>query len=163
MSPKYLFIFIGMLVLFGVQTALAKSLPGGVYINLSLVILIFLLVLFGLEQAIFCWLLSGFLADLFSFRLFGFYTILFCLILFLVYWLLSNVLTNRSLYSFLLIVSLVTVIYDVATWLVFGLPVNDILSNEIKRLVANFLITIIAFYLVSWMSYRLKPVFLIKR
>lgn len=152
-----------MVALFSVQVALTKSLPGGLYLNLSLVVLIFLLVLFGLEQAWFCWLLSGFLADLFSFKLFGFYTILFCLLLLLVYWLLSNVLTNRSLYSFLLIVAIVTVIYDGATWLVGGMPTDNLLSSEIKRLAANWLATIVAFYVVSWMSYRLKPVFLIKR
>jgi hypothetical protein len=156
-------IFVGIVALFGVQTALTKSLPGGLYLNLSLVVLIFLLVLFGLEQAWFCWLLSGFLADLFSFKLFGFYTILFCALLLLVYWLLSNVLTNRSLYSFLLIAAIVTIIYDGAIWLVFGLPADNLLSNEIKRLIANWLATIAAFYVVSWMSYRLKPVFLIKR
>lgn len=163
MSFKLLFVFIGMVVLFGAQTALAKSLPGGVYVNLSLVVLIFLLVLFGLEQAWFCWLLSGFLADLFSFRLFGFYTVLFCAILLLVYWLLSNVLTNRSLYSFLLIITLVTLIYDASNWLVFGLPADNLVPSELKRLLANWLVTIISFYIVSWMSYRLKPVFLIKR
>ncbi len=163
MSFKYFFIFIGLVILFGLQTALIKSLPGGVYLNLSLVVLIFLLVVFGLEQAWFCWLTSGFLADLFSFKLFGFYTFLFCAILLLVYWLLSNVLTNRSLYSFLLIVATVTVIYDVASWLVFGLPVGNLLLIEGKHLFANFLATITAFYVVSWMSYSLKPVFLIKR
>lgn len=152
-----------MVALFGVQTALVKSVPGGIYLNLSLVVLIFWLVLFGLEQAWFCWLISGFLSDLFSFKLFGFYTVLFCLLLLLVYWLLSNVLTNRSLYSFLLIAAIVTIIYDGATWLVFGAPADNLLSHEIKRLIANWLATIAAFYIVSWMSYRLKPVFLIKR
>lgn len=163
MSFKYVLIFIGMVALFGVQTALVKSLPGGIYFNLSLIVLIFWLVLFGLEQAWFCWLVSGFLADLFSFRLFGFYTILFCLLLLLVYWLLSNVLTNRSLYSFLLIAAIVTIIYDSATWLIVGIPADNLLFDEFKRLVANWLATIVVFYLVSWMSYRLKPVFLIKR
>lgn len=163
MSLKYLFIFIGMAVLFVAQTALAKSLPGGVYINLSLVVLVFLLVLFGLEQAVGYWLISGFLMDLFSFKLFGFYTVLFGALLLLVYWLLNNVLTNRSLYSFLLIVTLVTVLYDGANWLVFGLPADNLLGSEFKRLLANWLITVVSFYVVSWMSYRLKPVFLIKR
>ena len=163
MSLKVFFIFIGMVVLFGLQTALAKSLPGGVYVNLSLVVLIFLLVFFGFEQAIGCWLLSGFLADLFSFKLFGFYTVLFSLLFLFVYWLLSNVLTNRSLYSFLLIVTMVTIIYDASSWLVFGLPDNNLLGVEMKRLVANWLITIISFYIVSWMSYRLKPAFLVRR
>jgi hypothetical protein len=163
MSFKIFFIFVGMVALFGLQTALTKSLPGGIYINLSLVILIFLLVLFGLEQTIGCWLLSGFLVDLFSFRLFGFYTVLFCGILLFVYWLLSNVLTNRSLYSFLLIITMVTVIYDAANWLVFGFPADNLMGTEIKRLLANWVVTIISFYIVSWMSYRLKPVFLIKR
>jgi len=162
MRWSIIFYFLGVVGLFVLEQAWLRALPGGAYLNLTLVILIFILVLFGLERALPWWLAAGFLNDLFSFHYFGFYTLLFLVIALSTYFLLNNVLTNRSLYVFLFLTAAASLIFDLANYLVFALPWSDFLMEELKRLGGNFLATIVIFYLVGWLSYRLRPVFLIR-
>ena len=162
MRLGWILIAIAFIALFALQIAGIHSLPGGLYFNLLAVILVFYLVLFGWEKALPWFLFSGFLFDIFSFKLFGFYMLLFAVILILVYWLLTYVLTNRSLYSFLLLIAAVMIVYDVAVTVAFNLSWQNFFIEELRRLGANFLLTVVGFYLVSYFSYRLRPVFLVK-
>jgi len=162
MNFKLVLGILAFVSLFALQLSFIKALPNGSYFYLSLVVLVFIVVLFGLEKALFWFLLNGFLLDLFAFKYFGFYTLLFVIILGVVYFLLSSVLTNRSLYAFLLLVATAVILYDVANYLVFSLSWHGFFSQELKRLLANFAITIIIFYSISLLSYRLRPVFLVR-
>jgi hypothetical protein len=76
--------------------------------------------------------------------------------------LLNNVLTNRSLYAFLFLTAVASLLFDLVNYAVFALPWHNFLVEELKRLAVNFTVTIIIFYLITWLSYRLRPVFLIR-
>lgn len=162
MNWKFFFSLLGVITLFAVQLALVKTLPGGDYFYLSLTVLVFIVVLFGLEVALFWWLSIGFLTDLFSFNFFGFYTLLMLVVLLLINFLYNSVLTNRSLYAFLLLTVAATLLYDLSSYLAFSLPWQNFVGQEIKRLGANLLLTIIIFYGITLLSHRLRPVFLIR-
>lgn len=162
MNWKFFFSLLGVITLFAVQLALVKTLPGGDYFYLSLTVLVFIVVLFGLDTALFWWLSIGFLTDLFSFNFFGFYTLLMLVVLLLINFLYNSVLTNRSLYAFLLLTVAATLLYDLSSYLAFSLPWQNFVGQEIKRLGANLLLTIIIFYGITLLSHRLRPVFLIR-
>ena len=162
MSYKFIFSLLGSIVLFAAQLALVEALPFGGYLCLSLVVLVFIVVLFDMETAIFWFLTNGFLLDLFSFKLFGFHTVLMLVILSVVYFLLNNILTNRSLYAYLLLVAGTILLYDLAGYIVFGLPWNNFFILEVKKIGANFLLTTLIFYSIGVLSTRLRPVFLIR-
>jgi len=162
MNIKWILATVGALAVFACQLALVAAVPGGSYVYLSLIGLIFIVVLFDLSAAVFWFLLNGFLLDLFSFHWFGFYTALMMVILLMIYFLISNFLTNRSLYVFLLLTTVAVLVYDSATYTVFALSWHDFLSQEGKRLVINWLLTALVFYCLGAVSYRLRPVFLIR-
>ncbi len=162
MNIKFIFGLLAAITLFTAQLALVAALPGGHYFYVSLVVLVFIMVLGGLETAAWWFLLNGFLLDLFAFKFFGFYTLLFAVILTAVYLLFNNVLTNRSLYAFLLLVAVAVLFYDLASYLVLGLSWQNFFIMELKRLGANLLLTIVIFYAITLLSYRLRPVFLIR-
>lgn len=162
MKIKIILGLIAFVSLFVWQMAFIKALPGGQYFYVPLVVLVFILVSFNLENAVLWFLLYGFLLDLFSFRFFGFYTLLMMVILLIAYFLLSNVFTNRSLYVYCLLVAVSVLLYDFGNYLMFGWSWSGLLNLELKRLLANFLLTTVMFYAFGLLSHRLRPVFLIR-
>ena len=167
-----LLLIIGLVVL---QVSFINGLPFYSYsLNLPLVILIFILALSGLRKA-FWWSFGiGFFLDIFSFLPFGTYTIIFFLTIVISHFLLSNFFTSHSLYSFLVLTIITTACYEIFSFLlrglsiIFGDPgVNMIVNVEFLQLkfiqlCCNLFAVIIIFYAINFVSYKSKPIFIIK-
>lgn len=168
---KLLFNLLLALGLFTLQASFLNVLPIVSYLNLVLVVLIFVLVLRELDWAIAWWLFLAFCFDVFAFQSFGIHLLAYGVVLILTYILLINFVTNRSLYSLLLLVGIATVIYNLAiifaSYLVGFVSKLDFSVNFWTavgwQLVANLLMTAIIFYTLSLFSKRFKPVFLAKQ
>jgi len=144
-------------------------------LNLILIILVFILVLFGLDIAAWWTVGIGLLLDIFSFMPFGIYLVSLSLTIIITNFLLINFFTNRSLYSFLALVSIATLIYAVLlTCLSYfvnllGIKETALVINKnfwlIKfyQLILNLIITTTIFYLINFISKKLRPVFLLRR
>ncbi len=144
-------------------------------LNLVLVILVFILGLSNFKLAL-CWAIGlGFMLDIFSFLPFGIYLTCLSLTIILTHLLLTNFFTNRSLYSFLALTILATVYYNLFFYsiiyidrqisgpeTVFGLGVN-FWQAKLVELGLNMFAALIIFYLVNFISNKLKPVFLVRR
>lgn len=94
-------------------------------INLVLIFLVFSVFFYDLRVALGFALASGLWSDLLSFHFFGFYIIVLFLSALLTAWILTNWLTNRSLYSFLLLIIASTLIYNFLVGLLSYLFVYD--------------------------------------
>ncbi len=116
MIKKIWRIFFLVLIFSGIaiaQFSLMYSLPA--YFNqISLVViaLLFTLFFFGLRTALAAALVMGFWLDLYSFNFFGMHLLLLALTVFFAHWILTSWLTNRSLYSFLLLIIVITSVYS---------------------------------------------------
>ena len=162
-----------------VQISFINSLPKvASSLNLILIILIFLLILTNFKLAL-IWAVSlGYLLDLFSFYPFGIYLVSLSLTIVIAHFLLTNFFTNRSLYSFLALVAIATINYEIfinsITYLI-NLTSSNTSSYQIINfnyhfwqikcweLGSNLLITIFLFYLISFIGKSLRPVFLAKQ
>jgi rod shape-determining protein MreD len=172
-------IFINFLLIIGLvllQISLVNGLPV-IFKNINLIIIALVFILgLGSFNLAFWWAVgSGFLLDLFSFMPFGIN--LFCLLtaLLLVNFLLTNFFTNRSLYSFLVLNFFYTLIFRffliTSNYLADSFVKKDFAINynlnffidELSALILNFIIVVIVFYLLSFLSSRFKPVFLKNR
>lgn len=168
----YNIIFIIFLVIF--QIAFINNLPARLNnLNLILVVLIFILSLINLNYA-FVWVIGlGWLLSIFLFAPFGihlislFLTIIFCNLL------LISFFTNRSLYSFLVLVGLATIIYEFflnsLNYLVDLFSKENLLIinhsfwlDKISQLFLNLVATIIIFYFINFISKKFRPTFLLK-
>jgi cell shape-determining protein MreD len=102
----------------GIQLSLIFTLPDFFrQINLILIALIFTLFFFGFRAAVWAAIIGGFWLDLFSFSFFGLYLITLFLTALLTEKIANTWLTNRSLYSFLLLILAATVGYN----MIFGI------------------------------------------
>ncbi len=115
----------------------------------------------------------GFILDNFSFSIFGIHIISLILFAIIANFLLVHFFTNRSLYSYLALISLSTIIYEIfitaAYYTISRLSgLNQFIftayffTGKIYELILNLLITVVLFYLLNYMSKKLKPVFLLK-
>jgi len=143
-------------------------------LNLILISLVFILAFTSLDAALWWAVLFGFLLDIFSFSFFGQHLISLTLTTVLVYLLLNNFFTNRSLYSLLALVSFATIIYEVClnsfSYIVnFTNKTNVIFFGinfwqaKLIQLSLNLLLALILFYSLHFISNRLSPVFLLKK
>jgi rod shape-determining protein MreD len=156
------------------QFSFISGLPHGFNnLNLILVILVYILSRFGgIDFAIWWAIGLGFLLDILSFSYFGTYLVSLSLTIVIADFLLKNFFTNRSLYSFLALTGLTTIIYEFflnGIYHVISLIDNksaiissNFWSAKLVELGLNLVATLILFYLVHSISKRLKPVFLIK-
>ncbi len=159
-----------------IQLSFISGLPANLNnLNLILIILIFILSLINLDTAMWWAVGAGFLLDIFSFTPFAVYLVCLFLTIVIANFLLVNFFTDRSLYSFLALVGLTTVIYEFFVNVVFLFPrliygggINISLNygfwiEKISRLGFNLLVTLLLFYSVHYISNRLRPVFLMRR
>ncbi|MFH1412653.1 MAG: hypothetical protein ABIG10_01325 [bacterium] len=155
-----------------IQQAFIHALPLGFnYLNLVLITLVFILILFNLNLSLMWWLASAWLLDLFSFYPFGSHLLVFGIILLIIYWLLINFFTNRSLYSFLILIIIATIMYDFGMYFANYLFSSEIGIEmkagwwiiELKHLIFNSGLTIVFFYALNFISHQFKPVFLSKK
>jgi cell shape-determining protein MreD len=100
------------LIAIGQFTAIANWPPFFNQLNVVVITLIFILFFLGFRPALWSTLVVGFWLDIFSFNFFGLYLITF----FLVIWAAETIsvrwLTNRSLYSFLLLIIISTAAHN---------------------------------------------------
>lgn len=165
-----------ILLLVVIQVGLVSALPG-IYgdINILLLSLVFVLFLFGSEVAIGWALCLGVFRDSLSYLPFGIFIVSFILSYFLVNFLLNNLFTNRSLYSFLALSASAILCYKTILYLLssififFGLIDLDFvvgksfLINESMSLLLNLFITAVIYFVINFLTKRLKPAFLLKR
>ncbi len=161
--------------LYIVQVSFISGLPSFFrHLNLVIVVLIFILGLTNLKLA-FWWSIGvGILFDVYSFIPFGVYLISFSSVILLANFLLTNFFTNRSLYSFLALTFFAYFGYKFFTYFLYYFSHfftrQDFILNigknfwlsELSQLIINLFIVAIVFYLLGFVSNRLKPVFLIR-
>ncbi|MDD4271369.1 MAG: hypothetical protein PHF50_01035 [Patescibacteria group bacterium] len=153
------------------QIALVGDLPGmASNLNLILVVLIFILGFLSFNFAI-CWVIGiGFLFEVFSFLPFGVYLISLSLTIIIANFLLNYFFTNRSLYSFLALTALATIIYELVinlfvlifmetsstAWLAAG----NFWFSLLEQIGLNLLLAFIIYYVIYFLGRSFKPVFL---
>lgn len=159
------------------QSALVSGLPGWLSaVNLVLIALIFVLSLNDLGRALWYAIGTGWLLSVFSFLPFGLSLATLVIVTLLIYLLFNYVLTNRSLYSFLMLTILSTVAYEILFYILLyidklfinpeiDLPALNInfLKYKLFGLLLNIFFVIVVFNVINFFSYRLSPVFLIKK
>lgn len=169
-----LILLIALLAVF-LQFSFISTLPSFFRaINLPLAMLLILLIFFGSYEALISAFFFGLVLDSWHFSPFGTYLLSFLAIILLAQIILNNWLTNRSLYSFLVLTILTSFAYNII-WSSFNFILSlggdeegfflfswDFIKNSAFSAVWLVLICGITFIVLSQVSHRLKPVFLKK-
>lgn len=174
MAAKIITNIILIISLAVVQIALISGLPGVAgNLNLVLVILIFILGFSSFDFAVWWAVGISFLLETFSFLPFGAYLFSLSLTIIIANWLLNYFFTNRSLYSFLALAGLATIIYEliinffVLVFVEINLSTSMVDGNfwfsMLEQIGLNLLFTFIIYYIIYFLGKNLKPVFLIKK
>ncbi len=141
-------------------------------INLVLIILILTLFFYDFRSALGAALIGGFWLDLFSFNFFGYYLITLFITAILAAWILNSWLTNRSVYSFGLLLLLATIIYNIISGLLSYFSIYEF--SEVFWLSGHFwlyllyqcawseLAALLTFNLAAAATKRFQPFFLEK-
>lgn len=141
-------------------------------LNLILVFLLYSVLISGFERTVYFALGIGLLMDYYSFSLIGTYALCFAGGVAIVYFLLNNLLTNRSLYSLLALFSVLYLyfkIYFIAGNELFSViqkvPADfsydqDFFAAEAYTLLVNLVMVTAIYYLFNMASKSLKPTFL---
>ena len=154
------------------QIALISGLPGlAGNLNLALVVLIFILGFSGFNFAAIWTIGVGFLLEVFSFLPFGTYLISLSLTIIIANFLLTYSFTNRSLYSFLALTCLATVIYELIInfFVLIFVETNSIALimaggfwlSLLEQVGLNLLFTFIIYYIIYFLGRNLNPAFLV--
>jgi len=172
---QYLFLTVLALGLVILQFSFISALPHPFFsINLLASALILAFLITSKEKAWFLALLMGLFLDIFSFHVFGSSTLSLFFSAVLVYLVLENVLTNRSLYSFmfLAIIGILseTVLYHLFLFIfdlsgqrsgLFFIKIS-FWSSLAWSLLAGLIIVLVSFHFLVALNRRLKPFFLNK-
>lgn len=148
------------------QLAFLNNLPGSfAYINLLLLILIYIFVIFGPKVAIGWFLGSAWLLDVAQFRFWGLHLLASLIVFGVVYFLLIRVLTNKSLYSILLLVAVAVLLNDLITAPLILNSFNDLRDGsfwlgEFYKIITNLVAGVFLFYIFNLLTRRIQPVFL---
>lgn len=144
-------------------------------INLSLILLLFVLLFIDLNTALITSVLLGFWLDISTFSFFGLNSFSLFISILAVNFLLTNWLTNRSLYSFLALSVIGTIVYNFLFYLLLFFWQNGVGDNTFFLFSASFWISllrqmmwsaafmIVFFNLANSLSKSLKPFFLEKK
>lgn len=144
-------------------------------INLSLILLFFVLLFTNLNTALVTSILLGFWLDISTFSFFGLNTISLFMAIWTVNFLLINWLTNRSLYSFLALSAIGTVAYNFLFYILLFFWQGSAADNSFFLFSTNFwtsllwqmlwstIFMLLFFNLANSLSKRLKPFFLEKK
>jgi hypothetical protein len=98
------------------QFSFISSLPGAfAYINLGLILIMFVLFFFGARLAAFYIIFFGVFMDIFSFQFFSFYLISLTIVAIISYLISENWLTNKSLYSFWVLCLVASITYSLVS------------------------------------------------
>lgn len=173
MKKDYLLHFILSFIICIYQISLISGLPSPfLHINLIGVFIIFTLILKGVNIA-FIWIfLIGTIFDILSFYPFGLHLIVFSTALLLTNFFYANYFTDKSLYSIIFLFSIFLLSSDSITILAihflqilgFIKDLNTTIEQqfllEANRIIINWFVIIILFYVISLISRDLKPIFL---
>lgn len=156
-----------------IQFSYLSALPGPFrQLNLVLIFLIFILFFFGFRPTLWLTLLLGFWLDLMTFKFFGLYLLSLSLTVWAAQGILKNWLTNRSLYSFLLLAIIATLAQNLIVALLMMLVsstapgsifsqksfwLNSLYQTGWSFLLAGLLFSLVTVFLKKW-----QPVFLEK-
>jgi len=164
-----------LLAIVALQKGLVTSLPyfmSGT--NLILISIIFILGVYGFWTALYWTIGTGMLLDIYSFVFFGNYLISLLLILFLAHFLFGFLFTNKSLYSFLTIVLLGYVFFEIFYTFFYYLEVffkkgnfdiifdRDFYTIKAFGLLSSLVFSVIVFNSLNFLTNKLKPVFLFR-
>lgn len=175
MILRIIFHIILVLLTFGFQLSVLNGFWGWLgFLNLGLVILIFVLELNGFYWGLGWALGLGVLYDIFYFQTFGIFILSFLLAALVSQFLLSKFFTNRSLYSYLALIVAATIFLEIfprllifilnfySTGSEFFLASKDFAILLGKSLLVNGVAVFISFYLFNFLSTRFNEVFLRK-
>jgi len=158
---------LAMIALAVIDSTLMGSLPFGLYrFHLFPIALVFVLLLSNLRVASWWVLGGGLVLEIFSFRPFGAYLFLLFFTLVVIEFLLDKFITNRSVYSIIIITVVVTLIWDIAFFIsdyragIASFSFNYWIRVIPWSLVINIIGAGIIFYIINALSKRLRPVFL---
>lgn len=173
--PRILFNFILIILVFLIHLSFVRAFDSWFgYLNLSLIFLIFVLETNGLAWALGWTLGLGFFFDIFYFLPFGYFLLTFLIIVLISHILLISFFTNRSLYSYLGLIFVGTIIYEIVLNLliyfltfysssrIFFFFVKDFWSKLGQELIVNWLATFVFFYIFSFFNKRFNAVFIKK-
>jgi len=144
-------------------------------INLSLILLFFILLFVDFKTALIASVILGFCLDVFTFSFFGFNLLSFLFSILVVNFLLVNWLTNRSLYSFLALSAIGTLVYNFSLYILlffwqsgqaedsFFLFNSSFWISLSRQILWSLIFMILFFNLANSLSKRLKPFFLEKK
>lgn len=173
---KIIIILISVISLSLAQVSFISALPFPFYeFDLLIIFLVFFRALFPGLKNIWIFALAGLIFDVFYIPVIDIFVVVWPLIFLICDFLSSNVFTNRSLYSFLATGFFVTIFYSLILNSAFYL--FRVLSSEAgvfildkgfwlalgSKIILNLLVIIICFYIINFLSNRLRPVFIIKR
>ncbi len=140
-------------------------------ITIILPAIIYLMIVFNLNRALWWAVAGGFILDLFSVLPFGSSAVSLALAVVAMHRLFIRFFTNRSLYSLVFLTMLGTIIYKCATICLSFVPValGDgiqifyfnlyFFKNFLALVVANAVVVCIMFFVTNLFSKRLKPVY----
>lgn len=172
MATRIITNIIFMVALGALQTAFLSAFSGMLgNVNLLLVVLIFILGFAGFDFAIWWSLGAAFLLEIFSFSFFGTYLISLSLTVALAGFLLNHFFTNRSLYSFLALTALATIIYElIINFFSFIFSSSDRYEalaslnfwRVFEQIGLNLLLAFLIYYFLHFLGNSFRPVFLNK-
>ena len=171
---QFIFSFLLFTMVALVQNSFIFALPPFFnQVNLVLIVAVFTLFFFDFRAAVFASVFLGFWLDIFSFNFFGLQMIVLFLAVLLAHWILTGWLTNRSLYSFLLLMLITTIGYNLANGFLQYLSVynqSNFFFNSshfwLELAYQSFwsmLAALLMFSLAGLATRRLKPFFLEKK
>ncbi|MFZ4631903.1 MAG: hypothetical protein ACOYL8_01690 [Patescibacteria group bacterium] len=167
-----LILFISFFVL--LQFSFISALPNPFrQFNLVLFALIFILFFLDFRLSLVSALIAGFGLDLVSFNFFGFYLLIFFCTLLLAQFILKDWLTNRSFYTLLTLMVGLTFFYNILAALILYLVSSDYSAFFLwqshfwlivfYQIAWGFLVSLLMFNLLSFLSKKIKPFFLEKK
>jgi rod shape-determining protein MreD len=172
MYLKILTYFAALPFIFSVQASLINGLPEIFHFNLIIVASVVILLIFGRDEALWSAIGFGLLYDLYSFSHFGINIIILPVMILFADLLLVKFFTNKSLYSFLALVLFCSIFYDIIIWGINILQIAILLKKSTLNtktilplflpILMNLLVVTVVFYIINYISDRLKPVFLIR-
>jgi len=173
---KYVLLMVGISVLALLQFSFISALPWPFNnFDFSLVAIIFSFLLFDKKDTWLIAIVLGFFADTWLFHPYGTAILSLFFTALVLYLVLENLLTNRSLYSFLLLTVIAVaanVIFTRIFLIIFdwsGVSVSHFLASSLFweslawKLILSLLVVGLIFSLLAILSRRLKPFFLKRR
>ena len=163
-----------ILLLAVIQTAFVSALDG--WLNNLQLIIIYTLLLIAIDKKPLAYIYafaSGLVLGFFSLAPFGLYALSLLFAVFIVDMVFENIITNRSLYSFVMLCAVANVSYkiflysswSIVAWLKFDIAPFVVNPNfwllEFKSLLLNMIVMLVAYQGLSFISKKYQPRFLL--